>query len=90
MTTPRELARLSRADALAQKHLTPMYSTEHEAVLPGVFEATTEALAALIDEVTAPLRKELNDSYRDAQREARDAYAEGQQNQRDQDHPPGY
>lgn len=92
MSTPRELARLARATTLLQKHgrgwkCTNEYDIEGLGTDEAVFNA--EEVAALIDEVTAPLRQQLNEAIREADRDARDAYSEGRADESEA-HRPNY
>lgn len=81
--TPSEALRLSRAATLAEKH----GEQERGHIRESRWIFTTEALAALIEEVTAPLRKELNDACLQAERDARDAYSQGEAAEADRHHP---
>ena len=80
--TPAEALRLSRAATLAEKH-----ASAHTDKPTPVFMFSVEALAALIEEVAAPLRKELNDACLQAERDARDAYSQGEAAEADRHHP---
>lgn len=62
---PAEALRLSRADTLAKKH-----GCDGDGVRPGPgdYLFTVEQVAALIEEVTAPLRQQLNDVLRAEER----------------------
>lgn len=84
--TPSEALRLSRAATLAAKH-----GIDADSVTGGheEFILTIEQVAALIDEVCAPLRKQINDAIREAERDARDAYAQGEAAEAER-HGPGY
>lgn len=76
--TPAEALRLSRAATLAEKH-----ASAHTDKPTPVFMFSVEALAALIEDVAAPLRQQINDAHREADRDARAAYSEGQWDERE-------
>lgn len=98
---PADALRLSRANALAQKHGGHYTAILHagdssNAPVPITWYFSVEQLAALIDEATAAkdatiagLRKEISDCAREAEREARDAYGQGQADESDR-HRPDY